>query len=96
MKTQPLLTPSEFKAFDLAVPTVAQALAKHNISDVTSVNRLSRGEVTAVFQLEGNLEHPLFLKIQVRSMDIENLTREKKVVDFLRANCDLPIPACFL
>ena len=89
---KPLLTNQEFVDYDLSLP-VAQAIClKAGIPEPTSIRRLRRGEVNAIFVLELPGGALVVLKVWVRCSDDEVMRREEGVVRIVQRESAVPTP----
>ena len=89
---KPLLTYKEFVEYDIPL-SVAQAIcSKAGIPEPTSIRRLRRGEVNAIFLLELPGGALLVLKIWVRCSDDEVMRREEGVVGIVQRESNVPTP----
>ncbi|MDE2890409.1 MAG: aminoglycoside phosphotransferase family protein [Gemmatimonadota bacterium] len=89
---KPLLTYREFVDYDLSLP-VAQAIClKAGIPEPTSIRRLKRGEVNAIFLLELSGGDLLVLKVWVRCSDDQVMRREEGVIKIVQRECAVPTP----
>ena len=81
---KPLLTYQEFVGYDLSLP-IAQAIClKAGIPEPTSIRRLRRGEVNAIFVLELPGGALVVLKVWVRCSDDEVMRREEGVIKIVQ------------
>ena len=88
----PLLTYEEFVAYEIPL-AVAQAICQNGgIPEPTSIRRLKRGEVNAVFLVELSDGELLVLKVWVRCSDDEVMRREERVVRFVQRESPVPTP----
>ena len=89
---KPLLTYREFVDYDLSLP-VAQAIClKAGIPEPTSIRRLRRGEVNAIFVLELPGGALVVLKVWVRCSDDEVMRREEGVIRIVQRESAVPTP----
>ena len=89
---KPLLTYQDFVEYDIPL-SVAQALClKADIPEPTSIRRLRRGEVNAIFLLELPGGDLLVLKIWVRCSDDEVMRREEGVDRIVQRESTVPTP----
>ena len=89
---KPLLTYQEFVEYEISF-SVAQAIClKAGIPEPTSIRRLRRGEVNAIFLLELPGGDLLVLKIWVRCSDDEVMRREEGVVRIVQRESTVPTP----
>lgn len=89
---KPLLTYQEFVDYDLSLP-IAQAICiKAGIPEPTSIRRLRRGEVNAIFLLELPGGDLVILKVWVRCSDDDVMRREDGVIKIVQRECVVPTP----
>ena len=91
-RPKPLLTFQEFVDYEISLP-VAQAIClKAGVPEPTSIRRLRRGEVNAIFLLELPRGDSLVLKIWVRCSDDEVMRREEGVVRIVQHESTVSTP----
>ncbi len=89
---RPLLTYQAFVDYDISLQ-VAQAICiRGGIPEPTSIRRLRRGEVNAIFLLELPGRDLIILKVWVRCSDDEAMRREEGVVNIVQRECAVPTP----
>lgn len=89
---KPLLTYQEFVDYDIALPVAQSICAKAGIPVPTSIRRLRRGEVNAIFLLELPGGDLIVLKVWVRCSDDEVMRREDGVIKIVQRECAVPTP----
>ena len=89
---RPLLTYQEFVDYDLSLPVAQAICSKAGIPEPTSIRRLRRGEVNAIFLLELSGGDSLVLKVWVRCSDDEVMRREDGVIKIVQRECAVPTP----
>ena len=81
---KPLLTYQEFVEYEIPLPVAQAICSKAGLPKPTSIRRLRRGEVNAVFLLELPGGDSLVLKVWVRCSDDEVMRREEGVVGIVQ------------
>lgn len=89
---KPLLTYREFVNYDVSLPVAQAICSKAGIPQPTSIRRLKRGEVNAIFLLESTSGDSLVLKVWVRCSDDEVMRREDGVIKIVQRECAVPTP----
>ena len=89
---KPLLTYQEFVNYDLSLPIAQAVCLKAGIREPTSIRRLKRGEVNAIFLLDLPDGDSLILKVWVRCSDDEVMRREERVVRLVQRESSVPTP----
>ena len=89
---KPLLKYQEFVNYDVSLP-VAQAICSNaGFPQPTSIRRLKRGEVNAIFLLELPGGDLIVLKVWVRCSHDEVMRKEEAVVKIVQHECAVPTP----
>ena len=91
-RPKPLLTFQEFVDYEISLPVARAICLKADIPEPTSIRRLKRGEVNAIFLLELPGGDLLVLKIWVRCSDDEVMGREEGVVRIVQRESTVPTP----
>lgn len=89
---KPLLTYQEFVGYEIPLAMAQAVCEKAGIPGPTSIRRLKRGEVNAVFLLESSDGELLVLKVWVRCSDDEVMRREEGVVRIVQRESPVPTP----
>ncbi|MDE3000015.1 MAG: phosphotransferase [Gemmatimonadota bacterium] len=89
---KPLLTYREFVNYEVSLPVAQAICSKAGFPQPTSIRRLKRGEVNAIFLLELPGGELAVLKIWIRCSDDEQMRREERVVRFVQRECAVPTP----
>lgn len=89
---KPLLTYQEFVGYEIPLAMAQAVCEKAGISGPTSIRRLKRGEVNAVFLLESSDGELLVLKVWVRCSDDEVMRSEEGVVRLVQRKSTVPTP----
>lgn len=89
---KPLLTYQAFVDYDISLPIAQAICSKAGIREPTSIRRLRRGEVNAIFLLEMPGGDLLGLKVWVRCSDDESMRREEGVVRIVQRESTVPTP----
>ena len=89
---KPLLTYQEFVDYDISLPVARAVCLKAGTPEPTSIRRLKRGEVNAIFLLELPGGDLLVLKVWVRCSDDEVMRREEGVVSIAQRESTVPTP----
>ncbi len=89
---KPLLTYQEFVNYDVSLPIAQAICSKAGLPKPTSIRRLRRGEVNAIFLLELPGRDLLILKIWVRCSDDDVMRREEGVVRWVQRESTVPTP----
>ena len=82
----------DFRRFTLPLESVQSACETAGLPVPTSVHRVKRGEVNALFRLNTNEATDLILKVWVRKPDPKHLYFEKEVIRTVREKTDVPTP----
>ena len=89
---KPLLTYREFVDYDLSFPIAQAVCLKAGIPEPTSIRRLRRGEVNAIFLLELSGHDLIVLKVWVRCSHDEVMRREEGIVRIVQRESAVPTP----
>ncbi|NKB66598.1 MAG: phosphotransferase [Candidatus Latescibacteria bacterium] len=88
----PITNFRQFQAFRVSLQTAAQLCELHHLAAPTSIRRLGRGEVNAVFDLTLEDSQCIILKVGVRDQGVEKLQREQALVHRFQQTGELPVP----
>ena len=91
-RPKPLLPYQEFVEYEISLPVAKAICLKAGIPEPTSIRRLRRGEVNAIFLLELPRGGLLVLKVWVRCSDDEVMRREEGVVRIVQRESTVPTP----
>ena len=90
--SKPLLTYKEFVEYDISLPVARAVCLRAGTPEPTSIRRLKRGEVSAIFLLELPDDALIVLKIWVRCSDDDVMRREEGVVRLVHRESPVPTP----
>ena len=89
---KPLLTYKEFVDYEISLPVARAVCLKAGTPEPSSIRRLRRGEVNAIFLLELPDRALIVLKIWVRCSDDDVMRREEGVVRLVHRESPVPTP----
>lgn len=87
-----LLTYQEFVNYDVSLPVAQAICTEAGFPQPTSIRRLKRGEMNAIFLLESASGDLIVLKVWVRCLDDAEMRMEEGVVRIVQRESAVPTP----
>ena len=85
------ITGELFRAFTIPLTSVQNIFESNGFPTPTSVRRIKKGEVNAVFEVQTD-HKTLILKVWVRKPDAQEMQFEEKVIRLVREKTNIPTP----